>query len=152
MAWIAGWGLSFIIFNVAVEVLQLSKVLHRSCPDRKGDGLLERFSRTQQGLLWHVWASSSKREFPCQKSWQEDVGTLLLEFFRYFGHEYRWGEGFKMKPALHALFPHPALLPCQEWYPPDSRYAICTSSWGRARSSDSNLKLCRSGGPRFTSH
>ena len=36
------------------EVLQLSKVLHRSCPDRKGDGLLERFSRTQQGLLWHV--------------------------------------------------------------------------------------------------
>lgn len=99
MAWIAGWGLSFIIFNVAVEVLQLSKVLHRSCPDRKGDGLLERFSRAQQGLLWHVRASREFHAF----SRQEDVGTLLLEFFRYFGHEYRWGEGFKMKPALHAL-------------------------------------------------
>lgn len=145
MAWIAGWGLSFIIFNVAVEVLQTP----RFCTDPAQIEKEMAYLRGSREPNKDCFGMFGRESFHAKNPWQEDVGTLLLEFFRYFGHEYRWGEGFKMKPALHALFP-PALLPWQEWYPPDSRYAICTSSWGRARSSDSNLKLCRSGGP--TSH
>ena len=129
-------------------------LLHRSSPNRKGDGLLERCKGTKQGQLQRLKLLMCPLVMLKKKYcnfWnkldqlrpavlgdsgfahigKEDVGSLLLEFFRYFGNEYRW-VAETVSQVISAVV-SPVAHPWQEWYHPNSRYSICAATRGWAR-------------------